>query len=173
MRRLAAATGAALLVAAACGGPGDQEVAEQIVEGLLENEGGDGIVFDPDGSGSFTISGDEGGGTATFGGGSLPDGFPFPGPHEYSIASRFEFESPGGTAFSAVLEIPVSIFDTTLTMYEEFLRSEGFEVSSDSAGDGDARIVFVHGTREDAVADITMSGDPKGAIVSLTWTPSE
>ena len=169
MTRLTAAVSALLLVAAACSGSGGEDAAERIVEGLLEEEG---IELDGNRGGSVAVRGDDGDSTLTFGGDRLPDDFPLPGPDEYGIASRFEFESPGGKAFSAVLEIPVDHFDRTLAMYDAFLRDEGFGVSADSAGDGQARIVFVHGTRTDAIADITMSGDTKGVIVSLTWTPS-
>ena len=179
------------LVVVGCGGSDDEasdgglagNVAEAIVEQIAE-EAGDDVDIEIDGD-EVTVSFDDesGSGEATFGGGELPDGFPFPVPDEYEVGSSMVFDQGSGDMFSVTLSAPDTDFDEIAAMYEEFLKDEGFEVNRNLM-EGDAgKTLFLDGTRSDATAFISMSVQEVGnddagnlfheTLISLSWTPGE
>ena len=179
------------LVVAGCGGSDDENsdggpagnIAEEIAEQIAE-EAGDDVDIEVDDE-ELTVSFDDesGSGEVTFGGGELPDGFPFPVPDEYEVGSSMVFEQGSGDMFSVTLSAPDTDFDEIAAMYEEFLEDEGFEVNRNLM-EGDAgKILFLDGTRSDATAFISMSVEEVGnddagnlfheTLISLSWTPGE
>jgi hypothetical protein len=177
------------LVVAGCGGSDDEDsdgglagnIAEEVAEQIAEESGDDvDIEIDDD---ELTVSFDDesGSGEVTFGGGELPDGFPFPVPDEYEVGSSMVFEQGSGDMFSVTLSAPDTDFDEIAAMYEVFLEDEGFEVNRNLM-EGDAgKILFLDGTRSDATALISMSVQEVGnddagnlfheTVISLSWTP--
>ena len=130
---------------------------------------------------TIDLDSDDGSGEASLGG-DLPDDFPFPLPDVYEVGSSFEFDDSSGTTYSAVLHAPEDAFDAIVTLYEDFLNDDGFEVTTSDFSSGGGRFVVMTGDRSDAQAGITMSteevaNDAAGNLVfetsvSLTWTPS-
>jgi hypothetical protein len=165
--------------ATACGidVAGDDDSADAPETGSGEGDEGDASIDDGE---TLTFDDGEQSGEVGFGG-ELPDDFPLPVPAGFEVGTVFQFDDANGTTFSVVLNGPEQDFDDVATLYEDFLKSEGFEVEkSDISSDG-ARFAFVSGERSDARADITMSteevaNDAAGnlifdTVVSLTWTP--
>lgn len=177
------------LVVAGCGGSDEDgsdggstdQAAEELAEQIAE-EAGDGVDIEVDDDQvSVSFEDESGTGEATFGGGELPDGFPFPVPDIYEVGTVIVVDQGAGDVFSVTLSAPDAAFDDIEAMYEAFLADQGFEVTRTAMEGSEGKVLFLDGSRSDASAYISMSVEEVGnddqgnlfyeTLISLSWTP--
>jgi hypothetical protein len=166
---------AGVLVLAGCGTASEragEELAEQLLEAAAEDSGLEDVEIETDeeGSLSITFEGEEGEGEISLSG-DLPDDFPLPLPDDYTVASSFKVDQGAGVAYSAVVTLATDDRDAVSAMYEDFLRDEGFEVSTNVLTSGEEVLVFISGERDDVRVDISITAEGDDVTLSLSWTP--
>ncbi len=123
------------LIAAACGSAAET-IAEQVAE---NNPGIENFDIDPDtGEATVEFTDDEGGGSLTFGGGEIPDGFPIPIPDGGEILSS----ASQASLQLVTLTYPIDRYDGLVEFYQDWLDGTDGETGTFTATGASANASF-------------------------------
>lgn len=117
------------LVLVACG-----NAAETIAERAIEADSGGDVDVDFSNDGetvSVEFDDEDGGGSATFGGGDVPDGFPIPVPNGGEVIQVVE--TPEQTVVA--IQWPMSEFDSLVEVYTDFFSDFGDAQFAEGSGE--------------------------------------
>ena len=139
-----------VLVLGACSGG---EIAEEVIE---NQEGVQDVDIDED-SGEINIDTDDG--SATFGGGEIPDGFPIDVPDGGEVQAVIE--SDGGASVTIVYP---GGYDDIVAFYESWVNDSGMEVANRTESSNPSVVDWILTTGDGGGAQISVADVGDGSV---------